>query len=76
MGIFRINNFYLKPIFVLSIFSFIFSCRQVPEKDNIVNGDVSLKINIVGIGYDNVINATTVNSENNSGGGGGGYTTL
>jgi len=51
--------------FSLVILSF-FSCRQIPKNDNVVNRDASLKINIVGIEYGDIINETVLSSENNT----------
>jgi len=66
----NINNFYLRSIFILSIVLVIFSCRQIPENDKIVSRDASLKINIIGIEYGNIINETALSGENNTWGGG------
>jgi len=55
MKAFNINNFTLKSLFVLSIISFVFSCRQIPEDErneieNISLGKpVSVKINLKGV---------------------------
>jgi len=63
MKAFNINNFCLKPLFVLSTISFVFSCRQVLEEnketiENISSNDapISVKVNFQGIEYGDEIN--------------------
>jgi|GEM_PF-5129184 len=38
----NIDNFYLKLLFLLSIISFVFSCRQIPEDEKMYNENISL----------------------------------
>jgi len=70
-----INKFYLKSLFVLSIVSFTFSCRQIPEdekmdSENISFGKpVSVKIDLQRVEWMNNINDNAIVSENNSWGG-------
>jgi len=64
----------LKTLFLLSIIVFTFSCRQIPENDEIENisfGDpVSVKIASSETIWANNINENNLVSENNSWGGG------
>jgi len=68
----NINNFHLKSLFVLSIVSFMFSCRQIPEdekmdSENISFGKpVSVKIDLQGVEWMSNINENSLISENNS----------
>jgi len=70
-----INKFYLKPLFLLSIISFTFSCRQIPEDDKIDGENISLgkpvsvKIDLQGVEWMSNINDNALISENNSWGG-------
>jgi len=70
MKAFNVNDFCLKPLFVLSTISFVFSCRQMLEEnkvtiENTLSNDapISVKVNFQGIEYGDEI------SENNIGGG-------
>jgi len=65
----------LKTLFVLSIVPFVFSCRQIPENEEVeseiisYNGPISIKINFHGVDYANDNLENTPISENNSWGG-------
>jgi len=66
----------LRILSVLSIISFTFSCRQIPEDEKIddVNisfgNPISVKIDLQGVEWVNNINYNGLISENNSWGGG------
>jgi len=68
----------LRIVFILSIVTFVFSCRQIPEEDKTVNENISLnnpvlvKINFLGTEYVNEFTANTQLAENQVVGGGGG----
>jgi len=62
----------LKTLFILSMISFVFSCRQIPENEGIESENISyneptpVKINFYGIDHANNDLENTPVSENNS----------
>jgi len=70
-----INKFNLKILFILSVSSFVFSCRYIPENEKYHNENISLgkpvlvNINFLGIEYENYFPQNTFMSGNNTWGG-------
>jgi len=66
----------LKHLLVFSIISFVFSCRTIPENEEVESGNISsetpvlVKINFLGAEWMSDISKNTFISENNSRGGG------
>jgi len=65
----------LKQLFILSIFSFVYSCRTTPENNEFENKNissktpVSVKINFLGVDFENNNQENDLMSKNNTRGG-------
>jgi len=68
-------NIISNTLFVSSIFSFIFSCRHIPDEEKMDNNDISsnipisIKINFLGVEYEKNNPDNILISENNTKGG-------